>query len=172
MTVQAGGIPAHLRNAQSPKGSQTGVAATLRAQSLGSTPPVGGGVAGHHGGGSAAANNISSIQSFNIAVGNSAATGSLGSASLTGLLSVSATVAVTPAGNALPGIHVLANPTPEVPPVGRNGGVMSLGGGEVGQSCMCNHKAMVMCMQCGAFCHDACTGPSKLCVKCLVRTVT
>ena len=172
MTVQAGGIPAHLRAAQSPKGSQTGVAATLRAQSMGSAPSAGAGVASHQGGGSAAANNLSSIQSFNIAVGNSTATGSLGTASLAGLLSVSATVAVTPAGNALPGIHVLANTAPEVPPAGRNGGVMSLGGGEVGQSCMCNHKAMVMCMQCGAFCHDACTGPSKLCVKCLVRTVT
>ena len=143
----------------------------MRAQVLSSAPPTVG-VAGPQAGSSAAANNLSSIQSFNIAVGNSS--GAATRSGLAGLLSVSATVAVTPAGSCpLPAIHVLANAAAEVPQPGHNGGVVSLGGGgEVGQSCMCNHKAMVMCMQCGAFCHDACTGPSKLCVKCLVRTVT
>ena len=31
----------------------------------------------------------------------------------------------------------------------------------------CNLKAMKMCTKCGAFCHDDCIGPSKLCVTCL-----
>ncbi|KAK7100125.1 putative Polycomb group protein ASXL2 [Littorina saxatilis] len=175
VTCTAGSNAVHLHSTQSPKGSQTGsAAAALRAQSLGSAPLVGVGVVGHQAGGSAAANNLSSIQSFNIAVGNNVSAGT--ATNLTGLLSVSATVAVTPAGNSLPGIHVLAGQTGDhtvvLPQAGRNGGVIGLGSSEVGQSCMCNHKAMVMCMQCGAFCHELCTGPSKLCVKCLVRTPT
>ena len=36
--------------------------------------------------------------------------------------------------------------------------------------CACNLKAMVACRKCGAFCHDDCIGPSKLCVTCLVTT--
>jgi len=36
--------------------------------------------------------------------------------------------------------------------------------------CACNLKAMVACQKCGAFCHDDCIGPSKLCVTCLVAT--
>lgn len=35
--------------------------------------------------------------------------------------------------------------------------------------CACNLKAMVMCKQCGAFCHDDCMGPMHLCVMCLIR---
>ncbi|CAH6777060.1 Asxl1 [Phodopus roborovskii] len=34
--------------------------------------------------------------------------------------------------------------------------------------CSCSLKAMIMCQGCGAFCHDDCIGPSKLCVLCLV----
>ncbi|XP_077345255.1 putative Polycomb group protein ASXL2 isoform X1 [Lithobates pipiens] len=34
--------------------------------------------------------------------------------------------------------------------------------------CYCRLKAMIMCKGCGAFCHDDCIGPSKLCVSCLV----
>ncbi|XP_076967681.1 polycomb group protein ASXL1 isoform X3 [Tamandua tetradactyla] len=34
--------------------------------------------------------------------------------------------------------------------------------------CVCSLKAMIMCQGCGAFCHDDCIGPSKLCVLCLV----
>ncbi|XP_064411604.1 putative Polycomb group protein ASXL2 isoform X2 [Latimeria chalumnae] len=34
--------------------------------------------------------------------------------------------------------------------------------------CCCRLKAMIMCQGCGAFCHDDCIGPSKLCVSCLV----
>lgn len=36
-------------------------------------------------------------------------------------------------------------------------------------SCACNLKAMIVCKKCGAFCHDDCIGPSKLCVTCLIR---
>ena len=178
MTVQAGGgnpgNPNPPTSAQSPKPSQTGVATALRAQ-----PLVGVGLVGHQTSGSAAANNLSSIQSFNIAVNSKGAAASRGATKLTGLLSVSATVAMTPVGNTLPSIHVLANTAGDhaamvLPQAGRNGGVVgagTLGAGEVGQSCMCNHKAMVMCKQCGAFSHDVCTGPSKLCVNCLYGTV-
>ena len=34
-------------------------------------------------------------------------------------------------------------------------------------NCECSMKAMVMCKNCGAFCHNDCIGPSKLCVNCL-----
>lgn len=36
-------------------------------------------------------------------------------------------------------------------------------------NCACNLKPMHMCRNCGAFCHDDCIGPSKLCVTCLIR---
>ncbi len=36
-------------------------------------------------------------------------------------------------------------------------------------NCACSLKAMVLCKKCGAFCHDDCIGPSKLCVTCLQR---
>ncbi|XP_053701121.1 putative Polycomb group protein ASXL2 isoform X1 [Synchiropus splendidus] len=39
---------------------------------------------------------------------------------------------------------------------------------EVQSKCYCQLKAMIMCKGCGAFCHDDCIGPSKLCVSCLV----
>lgn len=39
---------------------------------------------------------------------------------------------------------------------------------EVQSKCYCRLKAMIMCRGCGAFCHDDCIGPSKLCVSCLV----
>ncbi|NXG68539.1 ASX protein, partial [Baryphthengus martii] len=44
------------------------------------------------------------------------------------------------------------------------------GGGvdEISFKCSCSLKAMIMCKGCGAFCHDDCIGPSKLCVLCLV----
>lgn len=41
---------------------------------------------------------------------------------------------------------------------------------EESEGCACNLKAMVACQKCGAFCHDDCIGPSKLCVTCLVAT--
>ncbi|XP_015281656.1 PREDICTED: putative Polycomb group protein ASXL1 [Gekko japonicus] len=39
---------------------------------------------------------------------------------------------------------------------------------EVSLKCSCRLKAMILCKGCGAFCHDDCIGPSKLCVLCLV----
>ena len=36
--------------------------------------------------------------------------------------------------------------------------------------CACNLKGMITCKKCGAFCHDDCMGPSKLCVTCLITT--
>eukprot|EP00096_Caligus_rogercresseyi_P012615 TRINITY_DN533_c2_g1_i2.p1 TRINITY_DN533_c2_g1~~TRINITY_DN533_c2_g1_i2.p1 ORF type:complete len:209 (+),score=26.41 TRINITY_DN533_c2_g1_i2:304-930(+) len=33
----------------------------------------------------------------------------------------------------------------------------------------CNVNAMIICRQCGAFCHNDCIGPSKVCVSCLIR---
>jgi len=35
--------------------------------------------------------------------------------------------------------------------------------------CSCSLNAMVACKKCGAFCHNDCIGPSKLCVTCLIR---
>lgn len=37
-------------------------------------------------------------------------------------------------------------------------------------SCACSLKAMVVCKKCGAFCHNDCIGPSRLCVTCLITT--
>uniref|UniRef100_A0A4W3H481 ASXL transcriptional regulator 3 n=1 Tax=Callorhinchus milii TaxID=7868 RepID=A0A4W3H481_CALMI len=44
----------------------------------------------------------------------------------------------------------------------------SSNGEELELKCSCRLKAMIMCKGCGAFCHDDCIGPSKLCVACLV----
>ena len=33
----------------------------------------------------------------------------------------------------------------------------------------CDVRAMIICKQCGAFCHNDCIGPSKVCVSCLIR---
>lgn len=38
----------------------------------------------------------------------------------------------------------------------------------VSSNCACSLKAMITCRKCGAFCHDDCIGPSKLCVTCLM----
>lgn len=35
--------------------------------------------------------------------------------------------------------------------------------------CSCSLNAMVICQQCGAFCHDDCISATKLCVSCVVR---
>lgn len=37
-------------------------------------------------------------------------------------------------------------------------------------SCDCNLKGMKTCSKCGAFCHEDCIGPSKLCVTCIAAT--
>ncbi|KAG5877331.1 hypothetical protein JTB14_003617 [Gonioctena quinquepunctata] len=40
---------------------------------------------------------------------------------------------------------------------------------KAGESCACSLKAMVVCKKCGAFCHDDCIGPNKLCRTCFIR---
>ena len=45
---------------------------------------------------------------------------------------------------------------------------LSIQAEEVALKCSCRLKAMIICQGCGAFCHDDCIGPSKLCVSCLV----
>ncbi len=37
-------------------------------------------------------------------------------------------------------------------------------------NCVCNLQPMFVCKNCGAFCHNDCIGPSKLCVTCLITT--
>lgn len=34
-------------------------------------------------------------------------------------------------------------------------------------NCACSLNAMVICQQCGAFCHDDCISASKLCISCI-----
>ena len=41
---------------------------------------------------------------------------------------------------------------------------------ETKSDCACNLKGMITCKKCGAFCHNDCMGPSKLCVTCLITT--
>lgn len=36
-------------------------------------------------------------------------------------------------------------------------------------NCSCSLNAMVICQQCGVFCHDECMGSSKLCISCVIR---
>lgn len=40
---------------------------------------------------------------------------------------------------------------------------------KVRDNCPCSLKAMVVCKKCGAFCHDDCIGPNKLCRVCFIR---
>lgn len=56
------------------------------------------------------------------------------------------------------------------PSVGDVAAIHALGTTTEQSNCACNLKAMVMCQKCGAFCHDECIGPSKLCVTCLITT--
>jgi len=43
-------------------------------------------------------------------------------------------------------------------------------GGDPPPSCHCHsHAPMVICRQCGAFCHDECIGPQRICANCLIR---
>lgn len=76
------------------------------------------------------------------------------------VMSFSVTVTTIPAGH-----HPGGNPGEDSPEqVFMEGGGME----EVQSKCYCRLKAMIMCKGCGAFCHDDCIGPSKLCVSCLV----
>lgn len=73
------------------------------------------------------------------------------------VMSFSVTVTAIPAdhrGNPAPAVQAFAE-----------GSRMDVDGPS---KCYCRLKAMIMCKGCGAFCHDDCIGPSKLCVSCLV----
>ncbi|XP_056151803.1 putative Polycomb group protein ASXL2 [Lampris incognitus] len=77
------------------------------------------------------------------------------------VMSFSVTVTTIPAGHSLdPGNQ--GEPSPE------QSFMEGSGMEDVQSKCYCRLKAMIMCKGCGAFCHDDCIGPSKLCVSCLV----
>ncbi|XP_029821833.1 putative Polycomb group protein ASXL2 [Manacus vitellinus] len=81
--------------------------------------------------------------------------------SMGNVMSFSVTVTTIPAGQAVSsGGH--GQPLP-VQAFAEDGGVE-----DPPSKCYCRLKAMIMCKGCGAFCHDDCIGPSKLCVSCLV----
>ncbi|NXQ43683.1 ASX protein, partial [Catharus fuscescens] len=87
--------------------------------------------------------------------------GQLGSSSMGNVMSFSVTVTTIPAGQAVSaGGHGQGL---AVPAFGEDGAVE-----DAPAKCYCRLKAMIMCKGCGAFCHDDCIGPSKLCVSCLV----
>ncbi|KAG8013183.1 Polycomb protein Asx, partial [Nibea albiflora] len=77
------------------------------------------------------------------------------------VMSFSVTVTTIPAGHSLEHGNQ-GEPSPEQSYI--EGSNME----DVQSKCYCRLKAMIMCKGCGAFCHDDCIGPSKLCVSCLV----
>ncbi|XP_070697954.1 putative Polycomb group protein ASXL2 isoform X2 [Pempheris klunzingeri] len=77
------------------------------------------------------------------------------------VMSFSVTVTTIPAGHSLDHSNQ-GEPSPEQSFI--EGSNME----DVQSKCYCRLKAMIMCKGCGAFCHDDCIGPSKLCVSCLV----
>ncbi|XP_063278510.1 putative Polycomb group protein ASXL2 isoform X3 [Prinia subflava] len=81
--------------------------------------------------------------------------------SMANVMSFSVTVTTIPAGQAgSAGGHGQSLPVPAF----TEDGAME----DPPSKCYCRLKAMIMCKGCGAFCHDDCIGPSKLCVSCLV----
>ncbi|NXD87828.1 ASX protein, partial [Halcyon senegalensis] len=83
------------------------------------------------------------------------------SSSMGNVMSFSVTVTTIPTGQAIgSGGHA---PTIPVQAFAEDSGVE-----DSPSKCYCRLKAMIMCKGCGAFCHDDCIGPSKLCVSCLV----
>ncbi|XP_060790124.1 putative Polycomb group protein ASXL2 isoform X2 [Neoarius graeffei] len=77
-----------------------------------------------------------------------------------GMMSFSVTV------TAIPASHLLDQGKGETSP--EQAFIEASGMEDVQSKCYCRLKAMIMCKGCGAFCHDDCIGPSKLCVSCLV----
>lgn len=77
------------------------------------------------------------------------------------VMSFSVTVTTIPAG------HPLDHSGQDEPST-EQAFMESSGMEDVQSKCYCRLKAMIMCKGCGAFCHDDCIGPSKLCVSCLV----
>ncbi|XP_046711542.1 putative Polycomb group protein ASXL2 isoform X1 [Silurus meridionalis] len=77
-----------------------------------------------------------------------------------GMMSFSVTVTAIPAGRLLDQGKRESSPEQAF--------IEASGMEDVQSKCYCRLKAMIMCKGCGAFCHDDCIGPSKLCVSCLV----
>ncbi|NXE15996.1 ASX protein, partial [Lophotis ruficrista] len=83
------------------------------------------------------------------------------SSSMANVMSFSVTVTTIPTSQALSsGSHAQTIPVPAF--------AEDSGAEDPPSKCYCRLKAMIMCKGCGAFCHDDCIGPSKLCVSCLV----
>ncbi|XP_059375225.1 putative Polycomb group protein ASXL2 isoform X1 [Carassius carassius] len=78
-----------------------------------------------------------------------------------GMMSFSVTVTAIPAGHLLDQ-DIQGETSPE------QAFIETSAMEDVQSKCYCRLKAMIMCKGCGAFCHDDCIGPSKLCVSCLV----
>lgn len=92
---------------------------------------------------------------------NSAVPGSQVSSNVGDVMSFSVTVTTIPASQAMnPSSHGQTIPVQAFPDENSIEDTPS--------KCYCRLKAMIMCKGCGAFCHDDCIGPSKLCVSCLV----
>ncbi|KAM4693755.1 putative Polycomb group protein ASXL2 [Discoglossus pictus] len=87
--------------------------------------------------------------------------GNLGSSNTDNVVSFSVTVTTIPSSQST-GLGVLEQPISVQAFTDDNGMESSP------SKCYCRLKAMIMCKGCGAFCHDDCIGPSKLCVSCLV----
>ncbi|XP_005098467.1 putative Polycomb group protein ASXL2 [Aplysia californica] len=78
--------------------------------------------------------------------------------------------AVTQQATAIKSATVLGVQPSQAPCEHQAGLPSDQGSDSVGSGCACNHKAMVVCKKCGAFCHNDCIGPSRLCVTCLITT--
>ncbi|NXD45646.1 ASX protein, partial [Copsychus sechellarum] len=82
------------------------------------------------------------------------------SSSMGNVMSFSVTVTTIPAGQPAGSGRGQGLPVPAFAGDGA--------GEEPPAKCYCRLKAMIVCKGCGAFCHDDCIGPSRLCVSCLV----
>ncbi|XP_075451453.1 putative Polycomb group protein ASXL2 isoform X3 [Ascaphus truei] len=89
------------------------------------------------------------------------ASGNLGSSSTDNVVSFSVTVTTIPSNQS-------GNSGGHEHPVSGQAFPGGSGMEDSPSKCYCRLKAMIMCKGCGAFCHDDCIGPSKLCVSCLV----
>uniref|UniRef100_A0A1A9V1N8 DEUBAD domain-containing protein n=1 Tax=Glossina austeni TaxID=7395 RepID=A0A1A9V1N8_GLOAU len=77
----------------------------------------------------------------------------------------SANYIVTTTTSGMPGIMASGALRSNQQPGGGNNSPNSLDP----NNCACSLNAMVICQQCGAFCHDDCISASKLCVSCVIR---
>ena len=63
--------------------------------------------------------------------------------------------------------YLFVKPNSVIPEASNNNSGSSDEEGEEG--CPCNMRAMVACAGCGAFCHQDCVSPNRLCVTCVIR---